>query len=177
MSTESVAAKMGASPEMAKAIEDTCIEFGISSTLAKAHFIAQIAHESGNFKYTKEIWGPTPAQKRYEGRADLGNVNPGDGSKFRGRGLIQITGRANYTAYSRFVYGDNRCVSFPEMLERQPDAAMCAGWFWVERGCQRFAEEDDVVGLTKRINGGLNGLDDRIAKTEKAKRLFSEFVK
>ncbi|WP_404940665.1 glycoside hydrolase family 19 protein, partial [Pseudomonas lundensis] len=61
-----------------------------------AAFIAQIGHESGQLKYVKEIWGPTAAQARYEGRADLGNTQPGDGSKFRGRGLIQITGRANY---------------------------------------------------------------------------------
>lgn len=176
MSTEAVAAAMGAG-KYAKAIEDACIQFGILSTLQKAHFLAQIAHESGNFVYNKEIWGPTPSQKRYEGRLDLGNTQKGDGSRFRGRGLIQITGRANYEAYSKATYGDLRAVDNPKMLEELPDAALAAGWFWESKRINPLADRDDVVAVTKRINGGLNGLADRKAKLVKAKQLFADLVK
>jgi len=75
-----------------------CLEFGIVGPARVAAFLAQVGHESGGFVHTREIWGPTPAQQRYEGRADLGNTRPGDGSRFRGRSLIQVAGRANYTA-------------------------------------------------------------------------------
>lgn len=177
MSTEAVAAAMGAG-KYAKAIEDACIQFGITSTLQKCHFLAQIAHESGNFRYNKEIWGPTPAQKRYEGRLDLGNTQKGDGSKFRGRGLIQITGRANYTAYSKATYGDLRAVDNPKMLEELPDTALAAGWFWGPyKNINPLADRDDVVAVTKKINGGTNGLADRKAKLVIAKQLFAELVK
>src|SRR5690606_17393021 len=79
-------------------VRAACIEFEITAPTRLAAFLAQVGHESGGFVYAREIWGPTEAQKRYEGRKDLGNTQPGDGSRFRGRGLIQITGRANYTA-------------------------------------------------------------------------------
>src|SRR5690606_26808719 len=111
--------------EYAEPLERACIRFGIVTALQKAHFLAQVAHESAGFTRTREIWGPTTAQRRYEGRIDLGNVFPGDGSKYRGRGLIQITGRANYGQYSRAMYGDDRCVESPEMLEQLPDAGLC----------------------------------------------------
>ena len=81
-----------------------------------AAFIAQIGHESGQLKYVKEIWGPTAAQARYEGRADLGNTVAGDGSKYRGRGLIQITGRANYKACGEALSLD--LTNYPELLEK-----------------------------------------------------------
>jgi putative chitinase len=171
MSTE-VAADMLGAGRFALGLEEACIRYGIESPLAKAHFLAQVAHESGGFRYTKEIWGPTPAQARYEGRADLGNTRKGDGFRFRGRGLIKITGRTNYSAYSNATYGDNRCVIAPEMLEVDPDAAMCAGWFWASRHLNIPAERDDLVRVTKTINGGLNGLADRSKWLDKAKSAF-----
>ena len=124
-----------------------------------AAFIAQIGHESGQLKYVKEIWGPTAAQTRYEGRADLGNTQPGDGSKYRGRGLIQITGRANYKACGEALGLD--LVNQPELLEKPQHACMSAAWFWATKGLSTLADEGKFETITRRINGGLNGLADR----------------
>ena len=124
-----------------------------------AAFIAQIGHESGQLKYVKEIWGPTVAQTRYEGRADLGNTQPGDGSKYRGRGLIQITGRANYKACGEALGLD--LINQPELLEKPQHACMSAAWFWATKGLSTFADVGKFETITRRINGGLNGLADR----------------
>ena len=95
-------------------LEKYCKEYEINTPLRLAAFIAQIAHESGDFKYTREIWGPTKAQIGYEGRLDLGNTVPGDGKRYRGRGLIQITGRSNYVKLSKKLHNCNlrRCGVF-----------------------------------------------------------------
>ena len=124
-----------------------------------AAFIAQIGHESGQLKYVKEIWGPIAAQTRYEGRADLGNSQPGDGSKYRGRGLIQITGRANYKACGEALSLD--LINQPELLEKPQHACMSAAWFWATKGLSTLADEGKFETITRRINGGLNGLADR----------------
>lgn len=148
-------------------VEGTLFEFGIASPARAAAFIAQVGHESGGFVHTREIWGPTPAQQRYEGRADLGNTQPGDGSRFRGRGLIQITGRANYTAAAAALGID--VMRSPELLEDAPLAARSAGWWWRAHGCNEIADRGDFVALTRRINGGTNGLADRQRRWEIAK--------
>jgi putative chitinase len=142
--------------------------FGIDTALRQAHWLAQIAHESGRFRYVREIWGPTPAQKRYEGRADLGNTEPGDGKRFLGRGFIQITGRANYQAASMALYGNAILLDRPELLELNP--ALSAGWFWATHKINRHADRDDLIAVTKAINGGLTGLDDRKDCLEVAKK-------
>ncbi|MQU28243.1 glycoside hydrolase family 19 protein [Pseudomonas helleri] len=124
-----------------------------------AAFIAQIGHESGQLKYVKEIWGPTAAQMRYEGRADLGNTQFGDGSKYRGRGLIQITGRANYKACGDALGLD--LINQPELLEKPQHACMSAAWYWATRGLNTLADAGKFDTITKRINGGQNGAADR----------------
>ena len=124
-----------------------------------AAFIAQIGHESGQLKYVKEIWGPTAAQARYEGRADLGNTHLGDGSKFRGRGLIQITGRANYKTCGEALGLD--LINQPELLEKPQHACTSAAWFWATRGLNTLADAGQFETISRRINGGLNGLADR----------------
>ena len=124
-----------------------------------AAFIAQVGHESGQLKYVKEIWGPTKAQARYEGRADLGNTQPGDGSKYRGRGLIQITGRANYAECGEALGLD--LVNHPELLEKPQHACMSAAWFWSSRGLNTQADAGRFDTITRRINGGQNGAADR----------------
>lgn len=136
-------------------------EFGIDSPARQAAFLAQIGHESGGLKYTTEIWGPTPAQSRYEGRKDLGNVQVGDGIRYKGRGLIQTTGRANYAATGRALGID--LIANPEQLAEPVLSARSAAWFWQSRKLNAFADSGDFLTLTRRINGGLNGLDDRMA--------------
>ena len=143
-------------------------EFEINTPLRVAHFLGQLAHESLDLKYWTELWGPTKAQLRYEGRVDLGNTVAGDGYKFRGRGPIQTTGRANYTRVAKALQID--CINHPELLSIPEHGFRAAGLFWHENGCNKFADADDIIGLTLKINGGRNGLDDRIVRTKKAKQ-------
>ena len=133
--------------------------YQIVGTRRVAAFIAQIGHESGQLKYMREIWGPTAAQARYECRADLGNTLPGDGSKYRGRGLIQITGRANYKFCGEALGLD--LINQPELLEKPQHACMSAAWFWATRGLNTLADEGKFDTITRCINGGLNGQADR----------------
>lgn len=134
-------------------------------------FLAQIGHESGRLRYVREIWGPTAQQSRYEPgttlAARLGNVEPRDGARYMGRGLIQTTGRANYamTAVRLRKLGID-CPDFeanPKELEKPSWAALSAGLFWRVKQLNRLADSHDFAGLTKRINGGYNGLADRQA--------------
>lgn len=147
-------------------INEAMTEFEINTPVREAAFLAQIAHESGQFRYVRELWGPTPAQNRYEGRADLGNTEPGDGKRFMGRGLIQVTGRANYAACGEGLGLD--LLTHPELLEVPANAVSSAAWWWKEHGCNEIADAGDFVRLTKKINGGTNGLSDRIALHERA---------
>ena len=133
--------------------------FGIVGPKRVAAFIAQVGHESGQLRYVREIWGPTSAQALYEGRADLGNNVPGDGFKFRGRGLIQITGRANYAACGEALGLD--LVNHPELLEQPQFACSSAAWFWATNGLNPLADAGKFKTITRRINGGINGLVDR----------------
>ncbi|ARB27274.1 glycoside hydrolase family 19 protein [Pseudomonas tolaasii] len=136
-----------------------------------AAFIAQVGHESGQLRWVREIWGPTAQQLGYEGRADLGNTVKGDGSKFRGRGLIQVTGRANYVACGEALGLD--LIGKPELLELPQHAAMSAAWFWSTRGLNTLADQKDFTKITRRINGGLNGQVDRQALYEKALQVLA----
>ncbi len=145
--------------------------YGIVGTLRVSAFIAQVGHESGQLRYVREIWGPTAQQLGYEGRADLGNTVKGDGSKFRGRGLIQITGRANYAACGEALGLD--LISKPELLELPQHAAMSAAWFWSTRGLNTLADQKDFAKITKRINGGLTGQDDRLALYDRALKVLA----
>ncbi|NMZ09509.1 glycoside hydrolase family 19 protein [Pseudomonas proteolytica] len=126
-----------------------------------AAFIAQVGHESGQLRFVREIWGPTAQQAGYEGRTDLGNTVKGDGSKYRGRGLIQITGRANYAACGEALGLD--LINQPELLEQPRHAAMSAAWFWSTKGLNTLADKGEFVKITRRINGGTNGMADRQA--------------
>lgn len=139
--------------------------FEVSTPNRQALFLAQVAHESGELRWLREIWGPTPAQLGYEGRADLGNTQPGDGKRFMGRGLLQITGRAAYALASGPLYGDDRLLSEPQVLEAVEDACMCAGWVWgAWKNLNPVADAGDAGALlatTRRINGGTNGLISR----------------
>ncbi len=142
-------------------------EFEIDTPAEQQRFLAQIAHESGGFFYVREI----ASGAAYENRADLGNTQPGDGCKFRGRGLIQITGRANTAACSRALFGDDRLLDTPELLEQPSLAARSAGWFWQSNGLGAIA---DFTHLTRLINGGRKGLAERYAYLGRAKEAITE---
>ena len=130
----------------------------ITTALRRAHFLAQVGHESGELRYTAEI----ASGSAYEGRADLGNTEAGDGPRFKGRGLIQLTGRANYKAFGGFCHQDFCAPGGQDKIADDPSLAVDAAvWFWQTHNLNEVADRDDVITLTKRINGGLNGLDDR----------------
>lgn len=153
-------------------LTDAMSEYEINTRNRMAAFMAQILHESGMLRYTKEIWGPSAAQVRYEGRKDLGNTEPGDGKRFMGRGLIQTTGRNNYKNTGDALGVD--LLSNPEMLETTVLAARSAGWFWKNRGLNELADSGKFETITRRINGGRNGLEDRERLFDIARRVFSD---
>lgn len=142
--------------------------FEINTPARIRAFLAQVGHESGRLVYVRELWNPAqcPWQAHYEGRADLGNTQPGDGSLFRGRGLIQITGRANYHACGLAL--GLPLETSPVLLEQSDNAALSAGWFWKTHGCNELADAGDFEAITRKINGGLNGQSDRVALLEQA---------
>jgi putative chitinase len=138
----------------------------LESGLRLAHFMGQCAHESGGFIYMEEI----ASGAAYEGRADLGNVQPGDGKRYKGRGPIQLTGRANYRSFGREVGIDFE--AHPEAVAFPSIGLMAAVRYWNSRNLNAKADADDLLGITKAINGGTNGLYDRVARTAKAKGLI-----
>ena len=140
-----------------------------------AHFVGQACHESESFRFLRELWGPTPTQLAYEGRRDLGNTEPGDGFKYRGRGIFQITGRANYSHMAKVL--NLPLVEHPELLEMPDHAVASALAFWDGHGLSGISANSDVRAacelITRRINGGSNGLDDRLQLTQKAFSVLS----
>ena len=165
MTPETLHEAIGCSAERAEAWAQALTQamevHNINTPERQAAFLAQIGHESGRLKYVRELWGPTPAQSRYEGRADLGNTVPGDGFKYRGRGLIQTTGRDNYLATGMALGLD--LINQPELLEQPEHAANSAAWFWEKHGLNELADQGDHIRICRRINGGVNGLAERMA--------------
>lgn len=145
-------------------------KYNINTYLRVCHFLAQCAHESANFRTLEEY----ASGSAYEGRKDLGNVNPGDGKRYKGRGIIQLTGRANYRTYGQRL-------GIP--LEDQPLLALdpkvsvqTACEYWNSKKLSEFADKDDLLTITKRINGGTNGLEDRKAKLAIAKQVIPKDI-
>lgn len=155
-------------------LQSACARFNINTPARLAAFLAQIGHESARMAFTREIWGPTPAQSRYEGRRDLGNTQPGDGKRYMGRGLIQTTGRANYLltreGLRKLGIPAPDFITSPETLEQPTWAALSAAWYWQSRGLNELADAGDFERITRRINGGLNGYEDRKALWAAAKK-------
>jgi putative chitinase len=158
-------------------IEHAMAVYDINTPERQAAFLAQIGHESGGLRWIRELWGPTPAQTRYEGRADLGNTQPGDGRRYAGRGWIQLTGRDNYRrAYQRLKTKFPDCPDFeadPERVATARWAALTAAEFWFNAGCNKLADEGRFERLTRVINGGLNGYADRLSRWEDAKQALA----
>jgi len=157
--------------QVTTSLNQTFESYEINTPLRICHFLAQVIHESGMFRYTAEIWGPTNAQSGYEGRKDLGNDATGDGFKYRGRGWIQLTGKANYKLASVELNQDY--VINPDLLLQYPGAALIAGWYWNKHSLNTLADNDDILNITKRINGGTNGIVDRQLWLGKAKAVIS----
>tara|TARA_R110002126_G_scaffold31113_2_gene100697 strand:- start:460 stop:1071 length:612 start_codon:yes stop_codon:yes gene_type:complete len=167
------------------ALNQVCEKYEINTALRIAGFLSQCGHESGGFRYTVENFNYSAARllmvfphyfnadsaKNYEYKPEkianrvyasrMGNEDEasGDGWKYRGRGLIQLTGKDSYAAFS--MAADNNSLVEPDLLEQPELAAMSAGWYWSTRKINNLADAQDVLGMTKRINGGTNGLDDR----------------
>ena len=170
-------------------INDTCTRFVISTPIRQLCFLAQVGHESGSLFFTEEL----ASGEAYEGRKNLGNTQPGDGIRFKGRGLIQITGRTNYKSVgdalgTNFINNPtllggknvNKCT--PDQLK---NAALSAGWFWDSRKLNAIADTIDITKpidsganlanftlLTKKINGGTNGLNDRLNRYKSGVKFF-----
>jgi putative chitinase len=166
---EQIAAGMGIPVARADIYDDwlneTMVLYRINTRNRIAAFLAQIAVESGGLRWVKEIYGPTPAQRRYEGRKDLGNIYKGDGKRFIGHGLIQITGRHNHrkvTQWIRRVVPDAPDFEAnPEMLTLPRWAALSAGAFWDWSNLNELADKQAITAVSKRVNGGYNGLAER----------------
>ena len=140
-------------------------EFDITTPARQAAFLAQIGHESGSLRYVREL-ASGAAYDTGRLAARLGNTleDDGDGERYRGRGLIQITGTANYRDCSAALFGDPRhLLDHPELLELPDAAARSAAWFWSAKGLNELADAGDFLRITKRINGGTNGIEDRHA--------------
>ena len=148
----------------------------VNTMLRTAAFIAQLAHESGEFRWMEEIWGPTDAQRRYEPpnalAAKLGNTQAGDGKRFKGRGPIQITGRFNYAKYGGLLGID--LIADPPRAAAPEVAFATAGLFWKTNGLNELADAQQFITITRRINGGTNGLADRQQYYAKAQAVLAQ---
>jgi len=172
-------------------------EFGIDTPARQAMFLAQCAHESGNFAHVEEnlhyraetllkvfhkyyktaadaaAHAKKPeliANRVYSSRMGNGDAASGDGYRYRGRGLIQLTGKDNYTACGKALNVDLHKT--PDYLETAEGASRSAAWFWSHNGLNKFADADDILGCTKRVNGGTNGLEDRTKHYKDAKAVL-----
>lgn len=142
--------------------------FEISTPLRAAHYIGQVAHETGQLKWLEEI----ASGANYEGRKDLGNTQPGDGKRFKGRGYLQTTGRANYQAYASSIFCNGDLMSHPEWLAKQPGCQKSSMFFWWKNKLNQWADADDCRGVTRHINGGYNHFVERQNFTRMAKAVL-----
>lgn len=159
--------KSGRAEKYIDAINNVMAKYNITTPLRMAHFLAQIAHESGELRYNEEL----ASGAAYEGRKDLGNTQKGDGKRYKGRGLIQLTGRANYTKFAKET--GCACVNHPELVAQIPWCVETAGWYWKSRNINAAADADAFITVTKLINGGTNGKASRQKYLTTAKKAFN----
>jgi putative chitinase len=138
-------------------LNSAMVEFEINTPLRVAAFLAQLGHESGELRWFEEF----ASGMAYEGRADLGNTSPGDGQRYKGRGPIQLTGKANYIKAGKALGLD--LVNNPHLAATIGIGFRIAGWFWKTKGLNELADKKDFDLITKRINGGFNGKQHRDA--------------
>ncbi|MDP3255771.1 MAG: glycoside hydrolase family 19 protein [Bosea sp. (in: a-proteobacteria)] len=142
---------------------------GIITRVRLCHFLAQAAHETDRFRTLEEYGGPAYFA-RYDGRRDLGNTQAGDGARYRGRGIFQLTGRANYRRYGVLIGLDLEAA--PERAKEPAVSLAIAFAYWRDRGCNAAADADDIVAVTRLINGGRNGLAQRAQLLALAKTIW-----
>ena len=155
--------------DLVRCINQWAPVFAVTTPLRMAHFLAQAAHETAGFTRLTEI----ASGQAYEGNRILGNTQPGDGPRFRGRGLLQLTGRANYQSYARSPFCNGDLMQNPEWLASFPGAVKSALWFWWSRSLNAMADADLLTAITRRINGGTNGLAQRRAYLIRTKAALS----
>lgn len=151
-------------------MEQAMNEFAINNPARAQMWLAQVGHESGSLRYMQEI----ASGSAYEGRKDLGNTQPGDGRRFKGRGPIQLTGRANYAAAGKALNLD--LVGNPQLAAQPRNAFRVSAWWWWQHGLNPISDARDVEGATRRINGGYNGLTDRQSRYRRAQGLGDAVV-
>lgn len=160
------------------ALNSAMSRYRIETPKRVAAFLAQVGHESGQLRYVRELGGEQYLSQYDTGplAARLGNTPQadGDGQKYRGRGLIQITGHDNYLRCSLGLFGDERLLALPELLEQPQWAAESAAWFWEQNGLNELADRDQFNSITRRINGGLNGLEDRLQLWARARAVLCQ---
>ena len=199
MITNEILSKLGIEEKWLQPLIETFEKFEINTPKRMASFLGQCMHESGNFKHLEEnlnysavrltqvfpnrftlakatdcvAKGKTAiAEGMYGHRADLGNTKDGDGGAFLGRGLIQLTGRANYTSFATAI-GKPEILENPSLVATPEYACLSAGWFWSTRKLNTTADTNDYTTMTRRINGGTLGLDERIVNIQKVEKLLS----
>ena len=199
MVTEQQLQKLNIDPSWVDVLNKTLEKYEINTPLRVAHFISQCAHESGNFKILKENlnysqqglrkvfpkyfpddatafrYARQPAaiaNKVYAGRMGNGPESSGDGWKYSGKGLIQLTGKSNVQKCSQFLFSDDRLVADPTWISTQEGAVASATWFWSANDLNKIADSDNIVLMTKRINGGNIGLFERTELLHKCKEVF-----
>lgn len=165
--------------QLLPAFNDALKKAGCTTVKRAAMFVAQIGHESGGLRWMEEI----ASGAAYEGRKDLGNTKPGDGKRFKGRGPIQVTGRHNYTKLSQwacrkgYAQSCDYFVRYPAKLASDKYGFWGAVWYWTEaRNMNSYADRGDIVGATRAVNGGLNGLDDRKKRYERALKVGAKLL-
>ena len=180
MDAQTLAQAMGNVPgvdytALSPGFNEAMVAAGVTTVRRAAMWCAQLGHESVGLRYMREIWGPTPAQRGYEGRVDLGNTRPGDGKRFMGRGPIQVTGRHNYTSLSQWAHKEGLVptptffVDNPTELEKPRHGFLGAVWYWTtQRPLNQLSDAGDLTGATRAINGGTNGINDRRARYNRA---------
>jgi putative chitinase len=191
--------KLGIDQKWLQPLNDTFAKFDINTPARMASFIGQCKHESGNFNHLEENLNYSAvrltqvfpnrftlakaqdcvakgkaaiAEGMYGKRADLGNTQDGDGGKFFGRGVIQLTGRANYTSFATAI-NKPEIIENPSLVATPEYACLSAGWFWSTRKLNDLADKGDYDTMTKRINGGTLGLAERKANIQKALQVLS----
>jgi len=150
--------------------------FGITSKQRVVHYLAQVFRETGELKYCEEI----ASGQQYEGRKDLGNTHNGDGRRYKGRGYLQLTGRANYTLFNAFDLCTEDVVKSPEKVAEFPLNQIASMWFWQNNKLNELADQDDggLIGsdivrrITRKVNGGTNGLAQRLFYYRRFKKEF-----